>query len=200
MLKPAGRILVTDSSGKRISSRALTLDTFLPRTAIDYPVLLPRKFLQAGHYRARVILRYSNRASDYAQSGGSVKSVAQTLTVRRTLGFTVTDESAKQVYSGPKPYEPVLPAASTTAATGGLMSTAAWAAACFAAVLGLVCLSLLRGRRRRRDEPDPPRRPRQRRDEPDPPQRARQRRARRSGVSEDLVRWRESLASDSSDQ
>src|SRR5207244_6491722 len=48
MIKPAGSLLITNSRGGIVARRNLQLDTFLPGTQIDYPVLLPRLTLSPG--------------------------------------------------------------------------------------------------------------------------------------------------------
>src|SRR5438445_351666 len=56
MIKPAGSLLIRNSHGRRVATRGLQLDTFLPRTSIDYPALLPRQALSPGRYTATVNL------------------------------------------------------------------------------------------------------------------------------------------------
>ena len=56
LLKPSGRVSIFDSSNKLVETLPFTMDTFLPQTAIDYPLLL-KTALGAGDYRAAVTLR-----------------------------------------------------------------------------------------------------------------------------------------------
>jgi hypothetical protein len=67
MLKPLGTLLLTDASGQTVARRTFQLDTFLPRTTIDYPVLIPGKALQPGSYHATVDLSYSGKSIEHAQ-------------------------------------------------------------------------------------------------------------------------------------
>ena len=42
LVKPTGRVSIFDSNNKLVQTLPFTMDTFLPRTAIDYPLLLKR--------------------------------------------------------------------------------------------------------------------------------------------------------------
>jgi hypothetical protein len=95
--KPTGRLTVTDASGKGVASRDLELDTFLPKTAIDYPVLLPGRALDPGDYRANVEITYGAAAIGYRRSAGPTTSIT------RSLPFTVTDTQYSNVFRGAKP-------------------------------------------------------------------------------------------------
>ena len=53
LAKPRGKVTIYDKSGKAIQTLPFAMDTFLPHTAIDYPVLL-KKALPAGSYQAGV--------------------------------------------------------------------------------------------------------------------------------------------------
>jgi hypothetical protein len=67
MLKPVGTLLLTDSAGQTVAQRTFQLDTFVPRTEIDYPVLIPGKALAPGAYHANVTLSYSGKTVEHAQ-------------------------------------------------------------------------------------------------------------------------------------
>ncbi len=60
MLKPHGTLQVTDAQGSLLQTLPLKLDTFLPQTAIDYPVYLQKKALGVGSYRATLTLIYGH--------------------------------------------------------------------------------------------------------------------------------------------
>ena len=68
------------------------MDTFLPQTAIDYPVLL-KKALAAGEYQTNVSLSYPTPA------GGR-----KTITASPTL--KISDENVKQVFTSAAPQQP----------------------------------------------------------------------------------------------
>jgi Bacterial protein of unknown function (DUF916)/Protein of unknown function C-terminal (DUF3324) len=58
LLKPRGRVSVRDSHGRTVKKRALSLDTLIPATKIDYPVYFPGKPLRPGKYKVRIDLSY----------------------------------------------------------------------------------------------------------------------------------------------
>ena len=60
LLKPTGRVSIFDSKNKLVETLPFTMDTFLPQTAIDYPLLL-KTALAAGDYRAAVTLARAGR-------------------------------------------------------------------------------------------------------------------------------------------
>jgi WxL Interacting Protein, peptidoglycan binding domain len=95
--KPTGHLTVTDANGKEVASRGLKLDTFLPGTAIDYPVLLPGKAFEPGDYRANVEITYGAAAIGYRRAPGPTK------TISRSLPFTVTKGQYSTVFNGVKP-------------------------------------------------------------------------------------------------
>ena len=66
MLKPTGTLRVNDGQGKQVQSLALNLDTFLPQTAIDYPVAVQNQALDAGDYEATVDLAYGSNRQTHA--------------------------------------------------------------------------------------------------------------------------------------
>ena len=60
MLKPSGTLQVADSQGKTLKTISLKLDTFLPQTAINYPVAITGQGLAAGDYQATLTLMYGH--------------------------------------------------------------------------------------------------------------------------------------------
>jgi Bacterial protein of unknown function (DUF916) len=85
MLKPSGKLTVTDSTGRQVADRSFRLDTFLPQTQINYPVLLPGQALSPGSYRATVTLTFAGK------------------TIRRTFPLGVTRDQYRQVFAGAAP-------------------------------------------------------------------------------------------------
>lgn len=55
LVKPHGTVTIYDAKGQVLQTLTFTMDTFLPHTTIDYPVLL-KKALPAGNYSAAVSL------------------------------------------------------------------------------------------------------------------------------------------------
>jgi len=58
MVKPVGTLIVTDATGAKVQDLPLKLDTFVPHTAIPYPVAVQKRALGAGRYHAKVELTY----------------------------------------------------------------------------------------------------------------------------------------------
>jgi hypothetical protein len=85
MLKPSGKLTVTDSTGHQVADRSFRLDTFLPQTQINYPVLLPGQALPPGSYRATVTLTFADK------------------TISRTFPLGVTRDQYRQVFAGAAP-------------------------------------------------------------------------------------------------
>jgi Bacterial protein of unknown function (DUF916) len=135
--KPTGSLLISDASGKQIASRDLKLDTFLPGTSIDYPVLLPERALSPGGYTAAVELTYSAAALGYRRSPGA------SLHVTRSFSFTVTAAQHAQVFTG---VPPLRPATARAAAHG--TSPLLWIAAGLAALFLILTAAVLVLRRR----------------------------------------------------
>src|SRR5262249_51075292 len=79
MLKPTGSLAVRNAKGRRVAFRSFALDTFLPRTEIDYPVLLPKMALTPGRYTATVALSSGTKAPvRYRKTPGTPFSVTRT--------------------------------------------------------------------------------------------------------------------------
>ena len=125
LLKPTGRVSVFDSNNKLVETVPFTMDTFLPQTAIDYPLLLKRA-LGAGDYRAAVTLRIPG-----------VKTFAA------TRPFSISQANVKQVFTSASPTQ--LPVASSSSS-----SSAIWVLIAAIAVGALLVVSVLLWRLRRR--------------------------------------------------
>lgn len=126
LVKPHGSVTVFDKSGKTVESLPFTLDTFLPQTAIDYPLLL-KKALGPGSYQALI------RLVTPAAAGVPSKT-----TVSRQ-SFTVSNSDVKQVFSSSSP---------TQAPPGGVVASSSnsvptWAYAVVAAVVVVLLLVAL---------------------------------------------------------
>jgi hypothetical protein len=80
-VKGSGSLTVTNGAGRPLKRQRFALDTFLPQTAISYPVILAGRPLGPGHYQARVSLTY-----------GPGHRLA------RELGCTVSSHSIVQVF------------------------------------------------------------------------------------------------------
>ena len=87
MVKGHGTVTVTDAGGKTVGQQTFAVDTFLPRTRIDYPLVVRDRVLVPGDYRAIVALdwgsghvrapfSFSVSRKDIKQAFGS-KGVAQ---------------------------------------------------------------------------------------------------------------------------
>lgn len=94
MMKPVGSMTLRTADGTLIASRKLALDTFLPRTQIRYPVVLPRQVLKPGRYVASVALEYGNRVLEGSDGVGGP------LRLSRTLSFRVIPQETASVYVG----------------------------------------------------------------------------------------------------
>ena len=134
LVKPTGSITVFDSKGARLQTLPFAMDTFLPRTAIDYPLLL-KKALAPGTYSVAV------RVSIPATSGARAVSVNE----RRPLVVSKID--VQQVFTSAAPQTPP-PGTSSS----GSASKTPWALIAGAVAGGLIVVALiawLLARRRR---------------------------------------------------
>jgi hypothetical protein len=95
--KPFGQVLISSADGRTVASRSLKLDTFLPGTAIDYPLLLPKQALSPGKYHATVRLTYAASALGYRPTDGAAQ------TISRSLDFTVSSRQYTTVFQGVPP-------------------------------------------------------------------------------------------------
>ena len=134
LVKPSGVVTILDSTGKTIETLPFKMDTFLPHTAIDYPMLLT-KALPPGDYHAKVRLVVPGVAG------------APGKTVVAQPAFSVSKQDVTQVFTSSKPTQTT---PGTRAAAQGSSSTpwaviAAVAAAALLLALGLFQLIRRRG-------------------------------------------------------
>jgi hypothetical protein len=143
LAKPTGTLTIYDSKGAAVQAVAFTMDTFLPQTSIDYPVLL-KKALPAGDYQAGVRLNVTGIG------GGGTKLVTS------RPSFAVSQQDVKQVFTSAAPTK--APPASAAGSTGS-SSSSSWqliAAAAAGGVLLLALLTFLLWRSRTRGRRTPP--------------------------------------------
>jgi hypothetical protein len=135
--KPTGTLVVTAANGKQVASETFKLDTFLPHTAIDYPVLLPKHALTPGDYHAAVTLTYGSAAIGYRRAAGP------TQTISRTFPFTVSAGQYRNLFPGAPPLK--TPQAATSSSGGGMsLSLIAGIAAALLAFSVLLIVALRR--------------------------------------------------------
>lgn len=120
LLKGTGSLAVSDESGKRLKRGTFNVDTFVPRTGVAYPFVVPGEALPDGRYRAAVAVRYGQ---------GHI--------ARLTTWFTISDEQIEQVFGS----DPQGPAAGDSSSILLLLL-----AALAALLLGLAAWALLRRR------------------------------------------------------
>ena len=125
LLKPTGRVSVFDSANKLVQTLPFTMDTFLPQTAIDYPLLL-KKALGAGDYRAAVTLR-----------------VPGARTFSATRSFSISQANVKQVFTSASPTQ-------SAPSSGSSSSTTILAVIAAVAIGALIVVLVLFWRLRRR--------------------------------------------------
>ena len=79
MARGRGTLIVRDGAGAEVQRRDFAIDTFLPRTRIDYPVVMRGKALRPGDYRAEVLLRWNGgqRSSDELAFAVSRRNIEQ---------------------------------------------------------------------------------------------------------------------------
>jgi hypothetical protein len=121
------------------------MDTFLPQTAIDYPILL-KKALPAGNYQASVLLHVPGVAAASAK------------VVKSSPSFVVSDAQVKQVFSSSQPTQapPAGTSSTTTTSSSSSSSVPTWAyAAIGAAIVLLLVLLVVWLLRRRRGKKRP---------------------------------------------
>jgi hypothetical protein len=89
MLKPSGTLQVTNAQGQVVKNVSLKLDTFLPQTAINYPVAITGQALGTGDYQATLKLTYGHGQ-----------------TVHYTTRFSITQKQITQVFGSNKTQAP----------------------------------------------------------------------------------------------
>src|SRR5437764_9887665 len=63
-LKGRGTITVTTRGGRRLRRQAFALDTFVPRTSVDDPIVVRGRALPAGRYLGSIAIAYAHRHHD----------------------------------------------------------------------------------------------------------------------------------------
>lgn len=104
-LKPEGPLTVYDSAGQQVQRLPMKLDTFLPRTEIQYPVFVEDQALGPGQYRATVQLSYGQ---------GQVTTADER--------FSISEQQVAQVFGSKPPLPPPNPAGPAAAMTRGGVS------------------------------------------------------------------------------
>jgi hypothetical protein len=131
LVHPTGVVRISDDSGKLLQTLPFEMDTFLPETEIDYPLLL-KKALGPGSYRAYIRL---------VSAGTGVPRKVFTA----TRSFGISDKDVKQVFTSAPPQ--AAPAGSES--SSGAPTWALLAAAFAGGALVLAGLVLLLRRRSR---------------------------------------------------
>jgi len=140
LVKPLGSIDILDAADKRLRTLRFTMDTFLPQTAIAYPVLL-KKALPPGTYHAVVHLTVPGVAG------------AKGATVAADRQLAVSKEDVQQVFTSAAPTQS---APATAAGTTSSSKKHPWLliGVVVAIVLLLLAALLWWLRRRRPSAPD----------------------------------------------
>jgi len=133
LVHPTGRVTVLKSNGDLVQTLPFAMDTFLPQTAIDFPLLL-KKALPPGDYKANVTL-------SVPAAGGAA---AHTVTASPT--FSISKQDVQQIFTSAQPQAPP---PGVTASSSRSSSTTWIVIAAVAAVLVLAALAWLLLRRRR---------------------------------------------------
>ncbi len=124
IIKPKGSLEITTDRGDQVEELPLALDSFLPGTRIDYPVLI-RRALPPGTYRATVALTYG-------QDG----------VTRATVAFGVSAAQVAQVFGSRSQDSP----ATTTGASSAILTVVLGSGWLLLALLGA---AYVRRRRKR---------------------------------------------------
>jgi Bacterial protein of unknown function (DUF916) len=80
LLKGRGSLKVVDGNGHLVKSQSFNLDTFVPKTHVDFPVYIRGKALRPGRYRGTVTISYRGRR------------------LTRTFPFAISKADTKQVF------------------------------------------------------------------------------------------------------
>ena len=134
--KPTGTVTIFESKGKVVETLPFKMDTFLPHTAIDYPVLL-KKALPPGDYHATVQLIVAGVAGTAAES------------VIARPSFVVSKQDVTQVFTSSKPTQVPASGLGDTKVSSSLTWALIAASATGALLLALLIFQLVRRRRRR---------------------------------------------------
>jgi hypothetical protein len=132
LVHPHGVVTLFRSSGPKIETLPFAMDTFLPQTSIDYPILL-KKAIGPGSYTAKVVL-------DTPPVGHvpEHRFVAQP-------SFSISKTDVKQVFTSAPPQQ----APPGTGSSSGLSTVAYVGIGAGVVVLAVLLLALLLARRRR---------------------------------------------------
>jgi hypothetical protein len=131
--KPTGTVVVSRPSGAVVETLPFRMDTFLPKTTIDYPLLL-KQALAPGRYVATVELSYTG-----ANGAATV--------VRAAPRFAVSSGQVKKIYSSAPPTRRVAtPAGGGT--SGWLLIAAIGGGIVILALLGVIVVLVRRPRYR----------------------------------------------------
>jgi hypothetical protein len=133
LVKPTGTVTILDKQGKTLQTLPFKMDTFLPQTAIDYPLLL-KKALPPGDYTANI------RLAIPAVSGAPAKVVTA------HPSFSISKQDVQQVFTSAAPQTPP-PGAVGASNSSSTPWAVIGAAVVVALLLALLLLRLLRGRR-----------------------------------------------------
>jgi hypothetical protein len=128
--KPNGSVTIL-RAGKPIQRLPFAMDTFLPQTEVDYPLLL-KQALAPGEYETRVTL-------SFATPGGGLKSISASPLL------SVSSQDVKQVFTSAAPTRQ--PAGGVVADPGRSIPWAVIGGAAVAILLLLLLIWLLRRRR-----------------------------------------------------
>jgi LPXTG-motif cell wall-anchored protein len=137
--KPTGFITI-QHAGTPVQRLPFKMDTFLPQTEIDYPVLL-KKALAAGDYETKVSLTF-------ATPGGGQK------TITASPPLTVSNQDVQQVFTATSAAPTQQPPGGVVADSGSSTPWALIAGAAAAVLLLLLAAWLLLRRRSRRGGED----------------------------------------------
>ncbi|MCW2963320.1 MAG: putative protein of unknown function cell surface [Actinomycetia bacterium] len=141
LVKPTGTVTVLNKQGKVLQVLTFKMDTFLPETAVDYPLLL-KKALPPGDYSATVKL------SVPGVSGAAGK------TITAHPSFSISKQDVQQVFTSAAPQTP--PPGALGASTASKKPRPLIGAAAGGVVVLLLLLWLLLRRRNRKTLKRPP--------------------------------------------
>jgi hypothetical protein len=110
LVKGRGRLAVTDAGGKSVLNQTFALDTFVPRTQVQFPIYVGQRRLAAGRYGGTVTIHYGNGHR-----------------LQKTFGFSISAQQVRQTF-GSNP-------SSVTGSRGSSSSIPAWALGLGALVL-----------------------------------------------------------------
>ncbi len=133
LVKPSGVVTILDSAGNTVETLPFKMDTFLPHTAIDYPMLLT-KALPPGDYHAKVRLVVPGVGSTPGK------------TVVAQPAFSVSKQDVTQVFTSSKPTQTTPGTVSGTKASSSTPWAVVAAVAVGALLLALAVFQLVRRR------------------------------------------------------